>query len=193
MARTSSSASASANASCSSWVICGEKAFRRSGRLSQIVATLSATSMRRVSYSYPVISRPLCARIILMLVNYGLAGGSRRAAGELGSAGDLGSVMDRLLDQGPAEFPDEPAALAGVLQHLAERVGEQLDLGLADHERRDELDDLHVIARHLSQDPVPLEQRDDDHLREQADPGRAQRAPPGPRAQRGRPAELQPD
>src|SRR5271167_3848047 len=125
MARTSSSASNSANASCSSAVICGEKAFRRSGRLSQIVATLSATSMRRVSYS--VIGCLICARIVLMLVNYGLAGVSRRSAGE------LGSVVHGLLDQGAAELPDQPAALAGVLQHLAERVGEQLDLGLADH------------------------------------------------------------
>jgi hypothetical protein len=40
------------------------------------------TSMRRVSYSYPVIGRLICARIVLTLVNYGLAGGSRRAAAE---------------------------------------------------------------------------------------------------------------
>jgi 2-C-methyl-D-erythritol 4-phosphate cytidylyltransferase len=51
-----------------------------------------------------------------------------------------------LLDQGAAELPDEAAAAAGVLQDLAERLGEQLHLALADHQRRDELDHLHVVA-----------------------------------------------
>ena len=48
MARTPSSASNSPNASCSSRVMSGEKALRRSGRFSQIVATLSDTSVRMV-------------------------------------------------------------------------------------------------------------------------------------------------
>jgi hypothetical protein len=48
-ARTPSSASNAANASCSSRVMSGEKELRRSGRFSQIVATLSDTSVRMVS------------------------------------------------------------------------------------------------------------------------------------------------
>src|SRR5436305_617843 len=49
-------------------------------------------------------------------------------------------VADGLLDQGAAELPHEAGALAGVLEDLAERLGEQLDLGVADHQRRDQLD-----------------------------------------------------
>src|SRR5579875_1464604 len=48
IARTWSSDSYSANASCSSRVITGENALRRSGRLSQIVATRPETSVSRV-------------------------------------------------------------------------------------------------------------------------------------------------
>ena len=48
MARTPSSASNRANASCSSRVMSAEKELRRSGRFSQIVATLPDTSVRRV-------------------------------------------------------------------------------------------------------------------------------------------------
>jgi hypothetical protein len=48
MDRTPSSASPCANAAYNSRVISAEKEFRRSGRLSQIVATLSDTSLRIV-------------------------------------------------------------------------------------------------------------------------------------------------
>jgi hypothetical protein len=48
MARTPSSASNSPNASCSSRAMSGEKELRCSGRFSQIVATLSDTSVRMV-------------------------------------------------------------------------------------------------------------------------------------------------
>ena len=57
-----------------------------------------------------------------------------------------GSAPHRLLDQGTAELPDQAAALAGVLEDLAERLGEQLHLGVADHQRRDQLDHFHVVA-----------------------------------------------
>src|ERR1700753_3131960 len=58
-----------------------------------------------------------------------------------------GLVLHGLLDQGPAEVPHQAAALAGVLHDLGERLGEQLDLGVADHQRRDELDDFLVVTR----------------------------------------------
>jgi 2-C-methyl-D-erythritol 4-phosphate cytidylyltransferase len=95
-----------------------------------------------------------------------------------------GLAAGRLLHQGAAELPDQAAALARVLQHLVERLGERLHVAVVDHQRRDQLDDLHVVTGYLGEHPVPLEQRDDDHLREQADPCLLQHVPAGPGPQR---------
>jgi 2-C-methyl-D-erythritol 4-phosphate cytidylyltransferase len=73
---------------------------------------------------------------------------------------------DRLGDQGAAEVPHQPRPLARVVEHVGEGVEEQLDLDVTDDQRGDQLDDFHVVAGHLRQDAVPLEQRDHDHLRE---------------------------
>ena len=50
-----------------------------------------------------------------------------------------------------------------------------------------------MVAGDLGQDAVPLEQRDHDHLREQADAGLLQHAPARLRLQPGRPSELDAD
>ena len=59
---------------------------------------------------------------------------------------NAGRAPHRLLDEGPAEVPHQAAARVRVVDDLAERAREQLHLRVADHQRRDQLDDFHVVA-----------------------------------------------
>ena len=81
--------------------------------------------------------------------------------------------------------PDPFSALG---EHVVERVGEQLDLVVAGDERRQELDDVHVVGGDLGEDAVAVEERHDDHLREQRGAQRLDdaEAPPQGRASSAR-------
>lgn len=102
------------------------------------------------------------------------------AVGEALLSEPAGLALDCLLRQGPAEVQHQPAPLARVLEHLTERIGERLDVFFGDHQRRDQLDDLHEVRGHLGEDAVPPEQRHDQRLGKQPDARRLEHLPVGP-------------
>jgi hypothetical protein len=80
-----------------------------------------------------------------------------------------------------------------LVHHVREPVHEPVHLGLPDDERRDQLDDLEVVARDLGEDPVLVEQRVHHGLREQALAGGLQRGPRRAQLPRRGPGELDAD
>ena len=67
-----------------------------------------------------------------------------------------------------------------VVHHRMKAVQEAIHLALPDDQRRDELDHLQMVPRDLGEDAVPLQQRHDDQLREEAlarRPGAPSRTP----------------
>ena len=71
-------------------------------------------------------------------------------------------------------LPNEGQAGAAVRvgHDVLERLQEVVDLLKPGDERREQLHDVDVVGRDLSQYPVPVEQRNDDKLREHAGAGR---------------------
>ena len=78
-------------------------------------------------------------------------------------------------------------------KHVVEGVGEKLDLVVPGNERRKELDHVHVVGRHLREDPVAMEERDHDHLGEQRRTDCLDHAEPTAQARGRGLAEDQPD
>jgi hypothetical protein len=75
----------------------------------------------------------------------------------------------------------------GATEHLVERGGEAHEILLLDDERGEDLDDVHVVAGDLGEDPVLAEQRDRDELSEQTGLACLHHVPqPPPRAAGGR-------
>jgi len=75
--------------------------------------------------------------------------------------------MQRTFGHRLAELENQAGASLGTGQDVLQCVGEQLDLIVTGDQGRQQLDDVHVVGRHLGQDVVTVEQRGHHHLREQ--------------------------
>src|SRR5579872_818907 len=76
-------------------------------------------------------------------------------------------AVQRALGERLAELEDERGVAVRVVQHVVERLDEVGDLRLADDERRQQLDHVHVVGGDLGEDAVAVEERADDQLREE--------------------------
>src|ERR1039457_6194028 len=131
-----------------------------------------------------------------VLVGTGLVGTGMPRAYQVGLLSDYLLMQrflagDCLLHECPAEVPHQATTAVRVLHDVGERVEEQRHLRVPDVERRQQLDELHVVTGDLGQNPVLLEQGDDHHLRDQAVPRRLQHVPAGAELQRARLAQLE--
>jgi hypothetical protein len=66
-----------------------------------------------------------------------------------------------------SEFENRPRKSTATLEGFVERLHEIADFFLANHERRQNFDDIHVVACDLRQNPMPTQQGDDHELRKE--------------------------
>jgi len=71
-------------------------------------------------------------------------------------------------DEVLAEVPKGAREFAEIAQNIVEGGDKTVDLLFPNDEGRKDLDDIGVVSGHLSEDPMFLEERSNDHLREKA-------------------------
>src|SRR5438093_8472783 len=111
---------------------------------------------------------------------YAAPSGRGGGSGPLTASRTRLATSDGVLDEVQPEFPDQTVAAVNVPHDVVERGDEPLQLLVAHQQGREELDDVDVVAGHLGEDPMPVEQGRHHELGEQAATGRSEQLPRRP-------------
>src|SRR3546814_384543 len=92
-------------------------------------------------------------------------------------SGGAGFRLQAVPGEGAAEVPHRAADVVAVADHLVEGLDDPAPVALVDGERRQQLDDVAVVAGNLAEHLVVAQQRDQHELAEQAAPGAVHQVP----------------